>query len=187
MFAVIKTGGKQYKVAKNDVISVEKLQADPGATVAFDQVLLIGDGKGQKVGAPVVEGASVTATVLEQTRGDKIIVFKKKRRKHYRRKTGHRQYLTVLKIADILPAPEKKAAAKPKVEPKPAAKAAPARKGSAAKASERTKWEVATEARKAKPKETAVKAKKAGSDKTTAAKTPTKKTASKKAASKAKN
>ncbi len=167
MFAVIKTGGKQYKVAKNDVISVEKLQADPGATIAFDQVLLIGDGKGQKVGAPVVEGASVTATVLEQTRGDKIIVFKKKRRKHYRRTAGHRQYLTVLRIADILPAPEKKAAAEPKAKPKPAAKAAPARK--------------------AKPKETAVKAKKARSDKTAAAKTPTKKTASKKAASKAKN
>ena len=158
---------------------------------------MIGDGKGQKVGAPVVEGASVTATVLEQTRGDKIIVFKKKRRKHYRRTAGHRQYLTVLRIADILPAPEKKAAAKPKVEPKPAAKpkvkpkpaakAAPARKESAAQASERTKWEVVTEARKAKPKETAVKAKKARSDKTAAAKTPTKKTASKKAASKAKN
>jgi large subunit ribosomal protein L21 len=167
MFAVIKTGGKQYKVAKNDVISVEKLQADPGATIAFDQVLLIGDGKGQKVGAPVVEGASVTATVLEQTRGDKIIVFKKKRRKNYRRTAGHRQYLTVLRIADILPAPEEKAAAEPKVKPKPAAKAAPARK--------------------AKPKETAVKAKKARSDKTAAAKTPAKKTASKKAASKAKN
>ncbi len=167
MFAVIKTGGKQYKVAKNDVISVEKLQADPGATVAFDQVLLIGDGKGQKVGAPVVKGASVTATVLEQTRGDKIIVFKKKRRKHYRRTAGHRQYLTVLRIADILPAPEKKAAAEPKAKPKPATKAAPARK--------------------AKPKETAVKAKKARSDKTAAAKTPAKKIASKKAASKAKN
>jgi len=97
MFAVIKTGGKQYKVAQNDVILVEKLAAEAGSTVTLDEVLLVGD----KIGAPTVPGASVTALVVEQTKGDKIIVFKKKRRQNYRRKKGHRQELTVLRITDI--------------------------------------------------------------------------------------
>ncbi|GAB3126688.1 50S ribosomal protein L21 [Novispirillum itersonii] len=97
MFAVIKTGGKQYKVAQNDIVAVEKLAADVGASVTFDQVLLVGD----KVGAPVVDGAAVTAEVLEQFRDDKVIVFKKKRRQNYRRKNGHRQYLTLVKITGI--------------------------------------------------------------------------------------
>lgn len=97
MFAVIKTGGKQYKVAKNDVITVEKLPAEAGATITLDEVLMVGD----KIGTPVVSGAAVTAEVVEQTRGDKIIVFKKKRRQTYRRKNGHRQDLTVLRITDI--------------------------------------------------------------------------------------
>jgi large subunit ribosomal protein L21 len=97
MFAVIKTGGKQYKVAKNDVIVVEKLPAEAGASITLDEVLMIGD----KIGAPTVAGASVTATVVDQTKGDKVIVFKKKRRQNYRRKKGHRQQLTVLRITDI--------------------------------------------------------------------------------------
>jgi large subunit ribosomal protein L21 len=97
MFAVIKTGGKQYRVAKDDVILVEKLDGEAGSSVTLDQVLMVGD----KIGSPVVDGASVTATVVEQTRGDKIIVFKKKRRQNYRRKNGHRQHLTVLRITDI--------------------------------------------------------------------------------------
>ena len=97
MFAVIKTGGKQYKVAANDVVIVEKLPGQAGDTVTLDQVLLVGD----KVGAPLVEGASVTATILEQTRGEKVIIFKKKRRQNYRRKNGHRQELTVLRVAAI--------------------------------------------------------------------------------------
>jgi large subunit ribosomal protein L21 len=97
MFAVIKTGGKQYKVASGDVIAVEKLSADVGSVVDFDQVLLLGD----KVGAPVVEGASVAAEVVDQFRDKKIIVFKKKRRKNYRRKNGHRQDLTLVKITDL--------------------------------------------------------------------------------------
>ena len=97
MFAVIKTGGKQYKVASGDVIAVEKLSADVGSVVDFDQVLLLGD----KVGAPVVEGASVAAEVVEQFRDKKIIIFKKKRRKNYRRKNGHRQDLTLVKITDL--------------------------------------------------------------------------------------
>jgi large subunit ribosomal protein L21 len=97
MFAVIKTGGKQYKVATNDVIRVEKLQASAGDSVVLDQVLMVG----AKIGAPIVAGASVTATVLEQTRADKVIIFKKKRRQNYRRKKGHRQELTVLRITEI--------------------------------------------------------------------------------------
>ncbi|MTJ83971.1 MAG: 50S ribosomal protein L21 [Telmatospirillum sp.] len=97
MFAVIKTGGKQYKVAPNDVIRVEKLPGQAGDTVTLDQVLMVGD----KVGAPLVEGASVTATLLEQTRADKVIIFKKKRRQNYRRKKGHRQELTVLRVTGI--------------------------------------------------------------------------------------
>jgi large subunit ribosomal protein L21 len=101
MFAVIKTGGKQYKVAKNDVIEVEKLEAEAGSTISLDEVLMVGEGDAVTVGAPRVAGAKVTAEVVEQTRGDTIIVFKKKRRQNYRRKNGHRQHVTVLKITDI--------------------------------------------------------------------------------------
>ena len=101
MYAVIKTGGKQYKVQKDDVIRVEKLDAEAGKSITLDQVLMLNDGKKSTIGAPVVAGAKVTAEVLEQTRGEKVIVFKKKRRKNYRRKKGHRQDLTVLKIKDI--------------------------------------------------------------------------------------
>ena len=102
MYAVIKTGGKQYRVAKDDHLRIEKLDAEVGSTVEFDQVLLVGgDGAEPKVGAPLLDGAKVTAQVVEQTRGPKIVIFKKRRRKNYRRRTGHRQYLTVVKIADI--------------------------------------------------------------------------------------
>ncbi|EKE68459.1 MULTISPECIES: 50S ribosomal protein L21 [Oceanibaculum] len=101
MFAVIKTGGKQYKVAKDDVIVVEKLAGEAGAKVALDEVLLVGGEGDAKVGAPMVAGASVAAEIVEQTRGDKVIIFKKKRRKNHRRKNGHRQDLTVLRITDI--------------------------------------------------------------------------------------
>ena len=101
MFAVIRTGGKQYKVAKDDVIQVEKLDAEPGAKISLDEVLMVDSGKGVTVGQPLVAGAKVQAEVVEQTRGDKIIVFKMKRRKNYRRTKGHRQDVTVLKITDI--------------------------------------------------------------------------------------
>jgi len=101
MFAVIRTGGKQYKVAKDDVISVEKLAAEPGAAVEFTEVLMIGEGADVATGSPLLSGASVNATVVEQTRAAKIIVFKKKRRHNYRRKKGHRQKLTVLRINEI--------------------------------------------------------------------------------------
>lgn len=101
MFAVIRTGGKQYKVAKNDVVTVEKLAGEPGSTVELAEVLMLaGDGT-MKTGTPTVAGASVSAEVLEQKKGEKVIVFKKKRRHNYRRKNGHRQELTVLRITDI--------------------------------------------------------------------------------------
>jgi large subunit ribosomal protein L21 len=101
MFAVIRTGGKQYKVAKDDVISVEKLAGEPGATIELGEVLMIGEGAEVAAGTPLIAGASVAATVVEQTRAPKIIVFKKKRRHNYRRKKGHRQQQTVLRIAEI--------------------------------------------------------------------------------------
>jgi large subunit ribosomal protein L21 len=101
MFAVIRTGSKQYKVAKDDVISVEKLAAEPGATVELTEVLMIANGAGVATGTPLLDGASVSATVVEQRRAAKIIVFKKQRRKNYRRKKGHRQHQTVLRITDI--------------------------------------------------------------------------------------
>jgi large subunit ribosomal protein L21 len=97
MHAVVITGGKQYRVAKDDVIKVELLEVKKGDVITLDQVLLVGS----KIGAPTVAGASVQATVLDQIRDDKVIVFKKKRRQNYRRKNGHRQYLTILKITDI--------------------------------------------------------------------------------------
>ena len=100
MFAVIRTGGKQYRVAPNDVIKIEKSAGKPGDIIELSEVILLG-GDSPKTGNPTISGASVAAEVIEQTRGEKIIVFKKKRRKNYRRKHGHRQDLTVLKIEEI--------------------------------------------------------------------------------------
>ena len=100
-FAVIRTGGKQYRVTPNAVLTVEKLEAEPGGTVTFKEVLALGGDGNLTLGAPTVAGARVTATVLEQTRADKVIIFRKKRRQNYRRKKGHRQDLTVLRIAEI--------------------------------------------------------------------------------------
>jgi large subunit ribosomal protein L21 len=101
MYAVIKTGGKQYKVAKDDVIEVEKLDAAAGKQVELKDVLMLGEGGKVEIGRPLVAGASVKAEVVKQARGEKVIVFKKRRRKNYRRKKGHRQDLTVLKITAI--------------------------------------------------------------------------------------
>ena len=101
MYAVIKTGGKQYRVKNGDIIEVEKLTADAGSTISLSPVLMFNDDKSSKVGTPILEGAVVSAEVLEQTRGDKVIVFKKKRRKGYRRTIGHRQDFTLLKITDV--------------------------------------------------------------------------------------
>ena len=122
MFAVVKTGGKQYRVAANDIITVEKLVAEAGATVTFDQVLMLG-GDTVTVGAPLVAGASVRAEVLEQYQGEKVISFVKRRRKHSsQRKRGHRQQLTRVKIIDILAggARAAKAKAEKPVEAEPA-------------------------------------------------------------------
>ncbi|MDE5615982.1 MAG: 50S ribosomal protein L21 [Alphaproteobacteria bacterium] len=94
-FAIFQTGGKQYRVKAGDIIKVEKLNAD--GNIEFDQVLMAGD----KIGTPFVDGAKVVATVVEQKRADKILVFKKKRRQNYRRTAGHRQFITVLKITEI--------------------------------------------------------------------------------------
>ena len=97
MYAVIKTGGKQYKVASGDVIKIEKIAGEAGSEVVFGEVLALGD----NVGTPLVAGASVKATIVKQAKDDKVIVFKKKRRQNYRRKNGHRQNITIVKIAEI--------------------------------------------------------------------------------------
>ena len=144
MYAIVKTGGKQYRVAPEDVIRVEKLDGEPGDVVVLEEVLMVGTDSGVEVGVPLVEGAAVSCEIVEQGRGRKIIIFKKKRRKHYRRKRGHRQHFTALKVLEILTGgakpsvkpSAKKAAAKPKAEKKaenkkPAAKKADAGKGAA--------------------------------------------------------
>ena len=121
MFAVIKTGGKQYRVAANDVLKVERVAGEVGEIVQFGQVLAFGEGDSATLGAPFVDGASVAAEVVEQGRGEKVIVFKKRRRQNSRRKRGHRQLLTTVRITEILTGgakPSKKAA-----EAKPAKKA----------------------------------------------------------------
>jgi large subunit ribosomal protein L21 len=100
-YAVIETGGKQYRVEKDTVLSVELLGVDAGETVEFDQVLAVSDGTDLTIGTPVIDNAKVTATVVENYRGEKIVAFKKKRRKGYRKKIGHRQGLTKLKIETI--------------------------------------------------------------------------------------
>jgi large subunit ribosomal protein L21 len=101
MYAVIKTGGKQYRVQAGDLLVVEKLDGEPGAKVAFDQVLMIGEGDAVTVGAPVVEGASVSATLVETRKGEKVKIFKKIRRQGYRRTRGHRQTETVLRVTAL--------------------------------------------------------------------------------------
>jgi len=101
MFAVIKTGGKQYKVQKDDKLLVEKLEGSEGDKLKLDEVLMVADGKKSTVGEPLIKGAVVEAKVVAQTRGPKITVFKKKRRQNYRRKKGHRQDLTMIQITNI--------------------------------------------------------------------------------------
>lgn len=101
MYAVVKSGGRQYKVEPGQVVRVDKLEAQVGETVSLDQVLLVKDGDSLKAGAPLLDGVTVSATVVEQDRGKKIIVFKKKRRQGYQKKQGHRQDFTALKINAI--------------------------------------------------------------------------------------
>jgi large subunit ribosomal protein L21 len=130
MFAVFKTGGKQYRVAADDVLEVDKIKGEPGEIVEFGEVLVVG-GDNVSLGAPTVAGATVAAEVVAQARGPKVIAFKKRRRKNSRRKRGHRQDYTRIRIVEILTEgkkPSKKAQAKPKTEPsgaqEPAAAAA---------------------------------------------------------------
>ena len=101
MYAIIQTGGKQYKVSEGDIIEVEKLDINAGNVVEFSEVLFLSNGQAVRLGQPVIEGARVTAEVLEQYKGEKQIIFKKRRRHNYRRKKGHRQLLTSLKVKSI--------------------------------------------------------------------------------------
>lgn len=100
-YAIIKTGGKQYRVAEGDILDVEKLNIEPGTETKFEDVLFVSNGSSVSVGAPLVKGAAVTAEVVEQTKGDKVIAYKFKRRKGYHRTVGHRRQLTRLKIKSI--------------------------------------------------------------------------------------
>ncbi len=101
MFAVIKTGGKQYRVQENTILRIEKLEVEPGQKVTFDEVLMVSANGKISLGTPMVAGATVTANVIDQMRDRKVIIFKKKRRHNYRRKKGHRQHLTVVQIQKI--------------------------------------------------------------------------------------
>ncbi len=124
MFAVIRTGGKQYRVAAEDVIKVEKVKGDPGEIVQFGEVLVVG-GDNVTLGVPTIAGASVAAEVLEQGRGPKVIAFKKRRRKNSRRRRGHRQEFTLIRVTEILTDGAKPTiAARPKPAPKPVEAAA---------------------------------------------------------------
>ena len=128
MFAVLKTGGKQYKVTSGDVLRVEKLAADAGEKVQFNDILMVGD----KIGAPLVEGAGVQAEVIEQIKGEKVIHYVRRRRKHSSKRTkGHRQQVTVIRISDILAKGQKAAAAKAAPAADAPAKKAPAKKAAA--------------------------------------------------------
>ena len=138
MYALVKTGGKQYRVAEDDTILVERIAADEGAEVILNDIVMLADGDKVTIGTPKVEGAAVSATVMRQTRGPKIIIFRRKRRKNHRRTQGHRQDLTLLKINDIAedakklapvkPAAKKAAATSESAAKKPTAKKAAAKK-----------------------------------------------------------
>ena len=175
MFAVIKTGGKQYKVAKDDIILVERLPGDAGAAVSIDDVLMVSNGRDQTIGAPLVSGASVAATILDQPRGDKIIVFKKNRRKNYRRRAGHRQDLTVLRITSILAGGKRATKAAAKAETTAPAKAEPAKSKATAKTAAETAPAKKASAKKTSAKKPAARAKASSAGKT-AAKRPADKT-----------
>jgi large subunit ribosomal protein L21 len=151
MYAIVEIAGQQFKVAKDQKLFVHRLQDKEGSKVSFDKVYLLDDGKKVTVGAPAISGAAVEAKVVGHLKGDKVIVFKKKRRKGYRVKNGHRQALTELTVEKIIASGAKPAAAKPKAEKA----AAPAKKASA-KTAEKPKAEKATPAKKAPAKAAAV-------------------------------
>ncbi|MBN2198891.1 MAG: 50S ribosomal protein L21 [Candidatus Aminicenantes bacterium] len=176
MIAVILTGGKQYKVREGDVLDIEKIGVETGRTFEFSKVLLIADGDTVMVGSPFLAHAGVRAEVVEHRKGDKVLIFKKKRRKQYKRLRGHRQQLVRVKITDILPdvsqAPEKKAApeaekprpapappaAKPaEQKPKAAAKTVPKAKDAKAAPAKKTGRPAKTPKKKAEPRKAAAK------------------------------
>jgi large subunit ribosomal protein L21 len=165
MYAVFRTGGKQYRAAKGDVLRLEKIEADEGATIEFDEVLLVGEGSDIKVGTPMLDGGQVSGKVLSQGKTKKVNVVKFKRRQNYLRQGSHRQFYTEVEITDIKASGAKKAAPKSEAADKPAEK--PAEK------------KVAKKKAAKKPA-----AKKKAAKKTSAKKTATKKTAAKKKASK---
>ncbi|MGB1863441.1 MAG: 50S ribosomal protein L21 [Candidatus Puniceispirillum sp.] len=186
MYALVKTGGKQYRVAKDDTILVERIAAEEGDQVVLDNIIMLGDGDKLTIGTPTVEGAGVSATVMRQTRGPKIIIFRRKRRKNHRRTQGHRQDLTLLKITDIAEDAKKLAAPKKAAAPKAAPKKAAAPKAEAAAPKKAAPKKAATPKAEAAPKKAAPKKaapKKAAAKKTTAS---AKKAAPKKAAAKKK-
>ena len=176
MYAVIKTGGKQYRVKPDDVLEIERLPGEAGDMLQFDQVLMVSGDGGLEIGTPVIADALVAAELVEQTRGDKIKIFKKKRRKHYRRTMGHRQDLSQIRITEILTGgakPTKLAAAKKKApakaektakpeqpatqseaaaEPEAPAKKAPAKKAPAKEAPAKKAAAKKAPAKKAAPK-----------------------------------
>ena len=162
MYAVFRTGGKQYRAAKGDVLRLEKIEAAEGATIEFDEVLLVGEGSDIKVGTPLLSGGAVSGKVLRQGKTKKVNVVKFKRRKNYLRQGSHRQFFTEVEITDIKASGAKKAAPKSEDTDKPAAKKV---------------------AKKTAAKKPAAK-KKAAAKKTSTKKTSTKKTAAKKKASK---
>ena len=160
MFAVIKTGGKQYRVAAEDVIRVDRVNGQPGEIVEFGQVLVLG-GETPQLGTPTVAGATVAGEVLQHTRGEKVIAFKKRRRKNSRRKRGYRHEFSVIRITEILSGgakPSKTAAPRPQRQPKPEVKAeaAPAAEAKPAK----TKTKKPAKAAAKKPAKAATKSKK---------------------------
>ncbi|WP_019960199.1 50S ribosomal protein L21 [Woodsholea maritima] len=134
MYAVIKTGGKQYKVAEGDKVRIDKIEGEAGDVVAFDQVLMLGGEDGVTVGSPVVDGAQVMGELVDISRGRKIIIFKKRRRQNSRRKNGHRQWSALVSISEIVvpgAQPKTKASSKPKVEKSADAPKAAASEGAA--------------------------------------------------------
>ena len=155
MFAVIKTGGKQYRVAAEDVIKVEKVKGDPGEIVQFGEVLVVG-GDNVTLGVPTIAGASVAAEVLEQGRGPKVIAFKKRRRKNSRRRRGHRQEFTLIRVTEILTDGAKPTiAARPKPVPKPVAAEAAADDGDEAGERKAPKAKAKSAKKPSKPKSAA--------------------------------
>ncbi|MGH2428032.1 MAG: 50S ribosomal protein L21 [Candidatus Limnocylindria bacterium] len=133
MYAVVTTGGKQYRVEAGSTLSVERLAGEPGASITFDRVLLVADGEDVTIGTPIVAGASVSGTVIGEERGPKLVIFKFKQKVKYRRRTGHRQHLTRVRIDAINADGKPKASAKAADKPK-AARAASARKPATSKA-----------------------------------------------------